>query len=124
MPSEVVRDIAGHLREYGVYTVRGDRYAGEWPVAEFAERNVTYEHSELSKSEIYLNFLPYLNSGKVELLRHARLRIQLCNLERRSVRGARDVVDHPRGAHDDVANAAAGALLQVVGETTAWPAGL
>ena len=38
--------------------------------------------------------------------------MQLVSLERTSVRGGgRDRVDHPKGYHDDVANAAAGALV-------------
>jgi hypothetical protein len=32
-------------------------------------------------------------------------------LERRTSRGGKDSVDHPPGSHDDVANAAAGALV-------------
>jgi hypothetical protein len=39
--------------------------------------------------------------------------LQLVSLARTSVRfgGGRDRVDHPKGCHDDVANAAAGALV-------------
>jgi hypothetical protein len=49
----------------------------------------------------------------VELLDIARLASQFCGLERRTARGGRDSIDHAPGAHDDVANAAAGALLLV-----------
>jgi hypothetical protein len=41
---------------------------------------------------------------------------QLIGLERRTARGGRDSIDHPPGGHDDVANAAAGALVQLCGE--------
>jgi hypothetical protein len=51
-----------------------------------------------------------LNSGRVELLDHKRLVAQLCGLERRTARGGRDSIDHPPGAHDDIANAVAGAI--------------
>ena len=37
--------------------------------------------------------------------------MQLVSLERTCVRGGRDKIDHPRGLHDDIANAAAGALV-------------
>ena len=41
-----------------------------------------------------------------------RLVRQLIGLERRTGRGTgRDIIDHPPGAHDDLANAAAGALV-------------
>ena len=57
-----------------------------------------------------------MNSGRAELLDHVRLSAQLVSLERRTARGGRDTIDHPPGAHDDIANAAAGVLVQVAGE--------
>jgi len=77
-----------------------------------------YNVSERNKSELYLEFLPIVNSGKVELLDSKRLVEQLCSLERSTARGTgRDTVDHPSGPnwHDDVANAVAGALVLAVG---------
>jgi hypothetical protein len=47
------------------------------------------------------------------LLPLQRLISQLCGLERRTSRGGRDSIDHAPAAHDDVANAVAGALLLV-----------
>jgi hypothetical protein len=44
---------------------------------------------------------------------------QICGLERRTARGGRDSIDHAPGAHDDIANAAAGALVRVAGEPNA-----
>src|SRR4029450_12286297 len=38
-------------------------------------------------------------------------RPQLTALERRTSRGGRDSIDHAPGAHDDIANAVAGALV-------------
>ncbi len=52
-----------------------------------------------------------MNSGRVLLLDIPRLEAQLIALERRTTRVGRDLVDHPPGGHDDVANAAAGALV-------------
>jgi hypothetical protein len=72
---------------------------------------MTYEQSERPKSQIYGELLPLLNSGRVELLDHARLVAQLCDLERRTSRGGKDSIDHTPGGHDDIANAVAGALL-------------
>ena len=56
-----------------------------------------------------------LNSGTVELLDVSRLQSQLLGLERRTARGGHDSIDHARGAHDDVANAVAGALTMATG---------
>ena len=40
-----------------------------------------------------------------------RLINKLCSLERRVARSGKDSINHPDGAHDDVINAAAGALV-------------
>jgi hypothetical protein len=116
-PEDVVVEFAALLKSYGLSSVTGDRYAGEWPRERFSEHGIRYEPAEKSKSELYIEFLPILNSGKADLLDNARLIAQLCSLERRTSRGTgRDSVDHPPGAHDDVANAAAGALVLAAGK--------
>jgi hypothetical protein len=58
-----------------------------------------------------------LNSRKVQLLDDRRLISQLHGLERRTARGGRDSIDHGPGAHDDIANAVAGALVLAAGES-------
>jgi len=110
-PSEVVEQLASVLRQYNVRTVQGDRYAGEWPPEQFARCGIQYETSELTKSEIYQELLPLLNSRPVALLDNDRLQRQLLGLERRTSRAGRDQIDHPRGGRDDLANAVAGALV-------------
>jgi hypothetical protein len=110
-PEQVAAEFAATLKGYGVHRVVGDHYAGAWPKEQFAKHGVRYETSDRSKSEIYLESLPLLNSGKVELLDHARLISQLCGLERRTARSGRDSIDHAQGSHDDVCNSALGALL-------------
>jgi hypothetical protein len=110
-PETVVAEFAALLKSYGLATVTGDRYGGEWPRERFTDHGIQYRASVPSKSEIYLGVLPLLNSGKAELLDHPRLVAQLTGLERRTARGGRDSIDHAPGAHDDVANAAAGVLL-------------
>jgi hypothetical protein len=112
-PSEVVAEFCEVLRGYRVPSVSGDRYAGEWPRERFREHRVTYTPSERTKSELYGELLPLLNSGAVELLDCPRLSAQLCSLERRTARGGKDSIDHPPGGHDDLVNAAAGALVLV-----------
>ena len=56
-----------------------------------------------------------LNSGRLELLEHSRLVAQLCGLERRTSRLGKDSIDHPPGAHDDIANSVAGVTWAAVG---------
>ena len=110
-PESVVAEFAHTCKQYRIRTVTGDRWGGEFAREPFRKLGIEYSVSEKTKSEIYLAFLPLLNSGRVELLDNPRLFSQLVHLERRTGRGSgHDVVDHPRGAHDDIINAAAGAL--------------
>lgn len=110
-PDSVVQDFARLLKSYGTTRVKGDRYGGEWPREVFRKHGITYEPSELSKSDIYRELVAPLNAGRVALLDLPILRAQLLGLERRVSRGGKDSIDHAPGAHDDVANAAAGALV-------------
>lgn len=110
-PESAVRDFAVLLASYGIESVVGDKYAGEWPRERFAVHGIHYEPSARPKSDIYRDFVPLVNSGRVELLDHPRLLAQLAGLERRTSRAGRDSIDHAPGGHDDVANAAAGALV-------------
>ena len=89
----------------------GDRYAGKWVAEAFRNKGIHYRPSEKSKSDIYVDLLPLLNSGAVALLDNDRLALQLTQLERRTARGGKDSIDHPRGGHDDVANSVAGSLV-------------
>jgi hypothetical protein len=110
-PGEVVTDYATTLKRYGITAVSGDKYAGEWPVEALAKAGVHYAQCAAPKSDLYRELLPLLNGHRVELLDHPRLAAQLGPLERRTSRGGRDSIDHDPGGHDDVENAAAGALV-------------
>lgn len=110
-PETVVTDFSQILKLYGIFEVTSDRYAGDWPVEQWKKYGVICKPSERTKSEIYGDFLPLLNSSQVELLDHKRLVRQLVTLERRTGRSGKDSIDHAPGGHDDVANAAAGALV-------------
>jgi hypothetical protein len=109
-PDAVVAEFAALLKSYAVTTVQGDRYAGEWPRERFRAHGIRYQPAKRPKSELYGALLPLLNAGRVELLDERRLVAQLLGLERRTARGGRDSIDHAPTAHDDIANAVAGAL--------------
>jgi hypothetical protein len=114
-PDDVVAEFAAVLKSYGVSKVQGDRYGGEWPAERFRVHGITYEPAEKSKSDLYGELLPVLNSGRCELLDHARLMAQLLGLERRTSRSGKDSIDHGPGGHDDISNVCAGAVLMVLG---------
>jgi len=110
-PEAVVREFADTLKSYGIGEVTGDRYGGEWPRERFSAAGITYRPSERTRSEIYLELLPLLNSKRVTLIDNARLVTQLSGLERHVSRSGAESIDHAPGGHDDLANAAAGAVV-------------
>jgi hypothetical protein len=54
--------------------------------------------------------LPLFARHLVRLPEHPKLLRELRLLERRTHRGGKDSVDHPRGGHDDYANCVRGVL--------------
>jgi len=108
-PAAITARYAEILKQYGINTVTGDRYAAEWPVQEFRKHGVTMKPSDKNRSELYLEFLPMLQTGAVELPPDTKALNQLASLERRTSRAGRDSIDHAPGGHDDRANALAGA---------------
>jgi hypothetical protein len=111
-PDSVVEEFSEALRSYGCHTVVGDRYGGIWPAERFQAHGIHYRPAEQPKSSLYQAMLPLINSARCELLDSERLIAQLLGLERRTSRTGKDSIDHMPGHMDDVANAAAGALVQ------------
>jgi hypothetical protein len=110
-PEDVCQRFADILSAYGLTDVTGDRYGSEFTVSAFRRVGINYRASELTKSEIYIGAQPLFTQRRIELLDIPLLAGQLRRLERRARAGGRDLVDHPRGAHDDAANSACGALV-------------
>jgi hypothetical protein len=115
-PESVVAEFAELCKRYRVTQVQGDRYAGEWPRDAFKRHGIDYLPAVKSKSDLYVEFLPRVNSGEVSLLEHPRLVAQLLRLERRTARGGKDSIDHVPGAQDDVANAVAGVIYSLLAQ--------
>jgi hypothetical protein len=110
-PDDVVAEFAALMKAYGVTTAQADRWGGDWVGEAFRKAGVTVKPAEKPKSDLYRELLPLLNAKRCSLLDIPRLSAQLVGLERRVARGGRDSIDHAPGSHDDVCNAAAGALL-------------
>jgi hypothetical protein len=110
-PSEVVAEFSTLLKSYGIMAGTSDRYGGEWVTEAFRQHGITVEPSELNTSELYVELVPLVLNGAVELPDDKRLVAQLTSLERRPRGGGKDVVQHYPGSHDDLANAAAGACV-------------
>jgi hypothetical protein len=109
-PDIVTADMAKTLREYGLSTCVGDKYAAQWVVQSFASKGIAYSYSHRDRSMIYSDVLPLFTSGRVGLLDNKKLVAQFAGLERQTT-ATRDKIDHAPGAHDDLSNAAAGALV-------------
>ena len=109
-PPTVVADFAAVLKSYGVHTVRGDRFGGDWPLERFAEHGIHYETETRPTSDIYKEAVPLFTASRVELLDNAKLVAQLIALERRIAKSGKESIGHATNAHDDLANSVCGAL--------------
>jgi len=109
-PVDAISECAAMLRTYGVTHIEGDHFAGAFPAETFRQQGIVYTACRRTASDLYLELLPAILSGKVALLDSPRLLTQFVRLERRALSGGKDKVTHPpaRGEHDDLANAVAG----------------
>jgi len=107
-PYTVIGQMTETLKNYGLRRVRGDNYSAEFVARGFEANGIRYHKSDKTKSQLYIELLPILCSGEIELLDDETLVNQLSSLERRTRSGGKDSIDHPAGQHDDLANAVAG----------------
>ena len=107
-PRAAVKRFVPALKNYGVFSVTGDNYAGMTFKADFEAEGVSYHSCPRPKTELYEALEPAINAGEVELLDLPKLQEQLITLV---IRGAH--VDHQSGDHDDFANAVAGVVWKI-----------
>lgn len=67
-PEAVTLEFSRTLKAYGISTVVGDRFGGAWVSEQFKKFGIAYVASELTRSDLYLETLPSVNSGAIELL--------------------------------------------------------
>jgi len=118
-PQTVTKEFAELIKAYGCHSATSDRFGGVWVSDAFQKQGIRMDMSDLPASDLYLNFAALLNSGRVELVEHDRLKVQLQSLERRTGQMGKDKVDHPAGLHDDLANSVAGAVV-MASHDRAW----
>ena len=97
-PEKAVEQCAALLRRYGVAKIIGDKYAGEWPPARFAEHGIEFEQCARPKSDLYHDLLPLLNARRIELLNLPRLSAQLADWSGARPAAARTRSTMPRAA--------------------------
>lgn len=110
-PSAVAAEAAALFARFGLRKIWIDRRAPGMVADLFREHTIDCEVSALTTSETFRELLPLINSQRVTLLDAPELLQELRRLERRPGNEGREVIEHlPRGS-DDVAAAAASALV-------------
>jgi hypothetical protein len=84
-----------------------------WVIAAFQRHGVGVTHAPLSTSEIYAHVIPQWMSKRVRMLKHRRAVDQICGLKRKVRQGGREIINHNRNAHDDLATAISGLLWRL-----------
>jgi hypothetical protein len=110
-PSSVITEAASLLRRYRVHEVGIDRYAPGLVADRFRDHGIAAHVADRDTSTAFLDLLALVNSRRVELLDEPALLNELRRLERRPGAGGRDQISHPPQGHDDLAAAAAQALI-------------
>jgi hypothetical protein len=113
-PSSVVAEAAALLRRNGVPddALGIDRFAPGLVADLFREHGFLAAVAERDTSSAFVELLALINSQRVSLLDDPVLLGELRQLERRPGTSGRDSVSHPPRGHDDVAAAAAQALIE------------
>ncbi len=107
-PQEVTAQYSDLLRTYGIDSITGDKYSGDWASNAFVEKSIIYKRAEKPKSDLYLEMESILNTDRIELPPRDSLIRELKSLVRRTRSGGRDSVDTDGGIPEDEANVVAG----------------
>jgi hypothetical protein len=110
-PAAVIAEAAALLRRYRVNEVGIDRFAPGLVADRFRDHGIAAHVAERDTSAAFLDLLALVNSRRVSLLDDAALLNELRRLERRPGAGGRDQIAHAPQGHDDLAAAAAQALI-------------
>ena len=110
-PDDVIAEFARTLAAYRVREVVSDKYASGFHSHAWERRKIRHKNSNLTRSQLYVDLLPRINSRSVRLLDHSKCVTQIASLERKTARGGTrgEVIDAPPNLHEDIANACAGA---------------
>jgi len=108
---EIVRECVAIMQAYGVRAGWADLHAKDWVREAFDELGgIAIQHPGADRSGLYESLKAQLY--RVDLLDLPDVVNQMARLERRVSPGGKSIVDHPRNAHDDEANALAAAAYR------------
>ncbi len=105
-PGAMVAAMAAECRRFGIAEVVGDQFSFGFCASEFRRCGIAYVISERKTAEVVLDSLAIINTRRVRLLDHPKLRKQYLNLRRDYASGGRPTILETR-RHDDLAAATA-----------------
>ena len=103
---QVVKGYADLCHAYGIPEIVGDRYSAGWVKQAFERYGIKFIDAP-DKGILYTAVEPLFAQGAIQILDHPVQARELQILERRARAGGKALIDHPRGSHDDYANALA-----------------
>jgi hypothetical protein len=120
-PRQVVEEYAALCKHYRITKVNGDKYGKELNQQLWRDAGLEFVEAKLWAWELYLEALIPFNQGLVHLPPSNPLIGELKSLQRVANRAGRESVEHPRGGHDDLANAVCGCLYLLAPKKTYAP---
>jgi hypothetical protein len=116
-PHAAVARFVTVLKQYGIFSVMGDAYAGQTFAAAFGALGISYRACPIPTHKLYEAFEAPLNGGHVILPAEPLVEQQLLGLRWRG-----NKIDHEVGEHDDFATVTAGVVyLLAQGIATGGP---
>ena len=112
-PYALTKEYCDLCRQYRIGTVYTDRYAAEWVAQAFRDAGMIHATIDLNTSELFQEVEPVFMRGLIELPPH-EISIREFRLLERRLGNVKEAIGHPRGVHDDHANAIAG-VVRVLG---------
>ena len=114
-PDELTSQYTDLVKRYKINKVYGDKFSGDWASNSWAKHDISYERSEKTKSELYLEAESPFNTERVDIPSKELAITQLKNLIRKTRSGGKDSVDTDSGQPEDEANVIAGVIWLLTG---------
>ena len=103
-PDYVIKKMSELLREFKIKRIHADNYASQFQSRLWGKNRIKHIPIKRNKTEIYADLLGMISSGSIELLDDPELLTQAMNLQRKTVGGGREIIDHISGADDALIN--------------------
>ncbi len=112
-PQDAVAASAADFKAYGITSIVGDRYAGNWVATAYNDHGISYKFSDRDKSAAFVELAPLFHRAAVELPDVPELVREFRQLEQRALPGGKIRVEHPRKGTDDLATCVGLAAVQL-----------